>query len=85
METRFVGAHIKDGVRFISVNVEEPENEHFVKDYQLTTRSVVLSLQNKGKEIRWKRLDEVWNLVKDKPTFMQFIHQETMDMMKEKA
>jgi len=82
VENRFVGARIEDKVRFISVNVEEPENEHFVKDYQLTTRSVVLSRQDKGKEISWKRLDEVWNLVKDKPAFMRFVHQETADMMK---
>jgi len=55
------------------VNVEEPGNGHFVEDYQLATRSVVLVDVVGGRERRWQRLDEVWNLVNDKASFMEYI------------
>ena len=70
-------AQLKDGsVELQVVNVDETENEHFVEDYQLATRSVVVSQLKQGKEARWRRLDKVWQLVHDEPAFSDYLRTE---------
>lgn len=59
------------------VNVDEAGNEHFIQDYQLTTRSVVISEIADGEEKRWKNLERVWQLVGNKGAFLDYIQEET--------
>jgi hypothetical protein len=59
------------------VNVDETANEHFVKDYELTSRSVVLVQMVDGKQSRWKNLAQIWDLVGDKEKFQKYISDET--------
>jgi len=70
-------------LEFRPVNVEEPENKHFIQDYQLVTRSLVLSLVSDGKETKWKNLPDVWKLVKDKDKFFQYVKDEVEISLKE--
>jgi hypothetical protein len=58
---------------WLVVNIEEPGNEHYVDDYQLSTRSVVLVEMENGNEKKWQRLDNVWQLVRDKTAFTSYI------------
>ena len=58
------------------VNVELPKNEHFVKDYQLFTKSVVLVHIANGKQQSYKILNDVWELVGDKARFQAYIDKE---------
>jgi len=75
---------IKSGkVVFQSLNYEEPENAHFGEDYQLTTRSLVLSLRKNGKEIKWKNLPEIWTRVHNPPSFREYVSGEVKAMQKE--
>ena len=62
---------------WLVINIEEPGNEHYVDDYQLTTRSVVLVEMQDGNEKRWRRLDKVWQLVHDRETFVSYISDST--------
>ncbi len=59
-----------------TLNVEEPANRHFIKAYQLYTRSVVLAGYQGDKQLRWKNLEKVWELVGDKPAFTRYIQAE---------
>ncbi len=59
------------------INVEQPEHEHFVHDFQLTTRSVVLVDETNEERIRWKNLNRVWELVGDEEAFFSYIAEET--------
>jgi hypothetical protein len=59
------------------VNVEETGNEHFVKDYQLYTKSVVLVDERAGKQMAWKNLAKVWQLLNDKEGFLRYVQDET--------
>ena len=65
------------------LNVDEPENAHFVDDYQLYTKSVVVSEVKDGKEIRWKRLDKVWDLLGDQQAFMKYVDDEVRAYLKD--
>lgn len=58
------------------VNVERPENKHFIEDFQLVTRSVVLAEYHDGKVVRWQNLDKVWQLVRDKDRFVSYVQNE---------
>ncbi|MBN1419697.1 MAG: hypothetical protein JXP34_13040 [Planctomycetes bacterium] len=59
------------------VNIDEPANEHFVDDFQLATRSVVLVDVRDGKRTAWKNLERIWELVGDKEAFISYIQDET--------
>ncbi|MFH0728572.1 MAG: nitrophenyl compound nitroreductase subunit ArsF family protein [Pseudomonadota bacterium] len=72
-------------VEFKTVNIDEEDNRHFVKDYQLDSRSVVVSRIENGKEIKWKNLDMIWHLVGNKEKFMAYIKAETKNMMEGKS
>jgi hypothetical protein len=57
-----------------TVNVDEPANQHFIRDFRLYTRSVVVVDARDPK--RFKVLDRVWQLVRDKPAFQKYVEQE---------
>ena len=59
------------------VNVEKPEHEHFIEDYELTTKSVVLADYRGGVEKRWKNLNLVWEYVGDREVFLDYVRKET--------
>lgn len=59
------------------INVEEPQNRHFVDDYQLHTKAIVLSKLQDGEQTQWKNLEQIWELLKDKVAFAQYIASET--------
>jgi hypothetical protein len=60
------------------INVENSENSHFVKDFQLTTRAVVLERRKLGQGREWKDLKRVWELVHgEKSEFLKYIRRET--------
>jgi len=65
------------------VNVERTGNGHFVDDYQLYTKSVVISDMHNGKEQRWKNLEKIWELVGDDDSFIEYIHNEVAAYMDE--
>lgn len=57
-----------------AVNVDEPANQHFIRDFRLYTRSVVVVDAKDPR--RYKVLDRVWQLVRDKATFQKYVEQE---------
>ena len=83
IQTYFAKELGNGSLEFRPVNVDEPENKHFIQDYQLVTRSLVLSLVSDGKEKKWKNLPEVWKLVRDKERFFQYVKDEVAIFLKE--
>ena len=58
------------------VNVQLPENRHFIQDYQLFTKSLVLVEFKDGRETGHKVLEKTWELVGDKAAFMDYVAHE---------
>ena len=77
IKTGFPKALEEGRVEWRVVNVDEPGNEHYVMDFELTTRSVVLERVVNGESAECKNLDRVWELVKDKSAFREYIMNET--------
>jgi hypothetical protein len=69
---------LKDGrLVWKRVNVEVKGNEHFVKDYKLYTKSLILVNEIRGKPTEWKNLEKVWQMLQDKPKFLRYVQDET--------
>ena len=64
------------------VNVDEPQNEHYNTDYQLYTKSLIVSEVKDGKEVRWKNLEKIWTLVGDENQFDNYVQTEIADWLK---
>jgi len=60
-------------VVFSPVNVEQKENAHFVGDYQLYTKSVVVSRREGAKELSHEVLMEAWEYLGNKPKFIEYV------------
>lgn len=63
------------------VNLNGEGNYHFVKDYRLYTKSVILSEKIGGREVRWKNLDRVWELLKNEGRFRNYVQTEVLDFL----
>lgn len=65
---------IKKGlVEWRPVNVQLLENRHYIQDYRLFTRSLVLVKMRDGKQVEWRNLDKVWELVGRKADFFRYV------------
>ena len=63
------------------INIDEDANKHYIKEYQLYTKSVILSHVKDGKEVGWKNLDKVWTLLGNKQDFVDYVQAETRTFM----
>ncbi|MFH1506958.1 MAG: nitrophenyl compound nitroreductase subunit ArsF family protein [Candidatus Omnitrophota bacterium] len=73
VETNFKDVFTSGKLEFKTVNVEGRGNEHFVHDYQLYTKSLILSLVKDGKEVKSKNLDKIWEHVRNKQKFIDYV------------
>lgn len=58
------------------VNYEEPANRHFAEKFELVSASVVLMRIRDGEVVRWKNLEEVWQLVDERDPFVAYVRKE---------
>lgn len=73
IENNFKEALASGKLEYKVVNVEERGNEHYAGDYQLYTKSLILSLVKDGKEVKWKNLDKIWEYVGNKEAFLAYV------------
>lgn len=83
IETNFKDDLASGKLEFKAMNVEERGNEHFVDDYKLYTKSLILSLVKDGKEVKSKNLDKIWELARNKQKFMDYVTGELNAFMKD--
>lgn len=74
---KYFADEIKSGkMKFDMINIEEPEQEHYIDHYELFTKSVIVSKKVDGKEVSWVNLARIWNLLKDQDEYMNYIRDE---------
>lgn len=83
IETNFKDALASGKLEFKVVNVEDKGNEHYGNDYQLYTKSLILSLVKDGKQIKWINLDKIWEYVGNKQRFIDYVKSGVADLLKE--
>lgn len=66
----------KGKLAWLVINVQEPGNEHFIKDYQLAAKSVVVVDVIDGRQVRWKNLKRIWEMLHDELMFARYVEEE---------
>lgn len=75
-------AELENGaVEWKPVNVQLSENRHYIQDYRLFTRSLVLVKLRDGKQVGWRNLERVWELVGNKPEFEKYVQANVRDCL----
>ena len=85
VETGFAEQLEDSSIVFRIENFEQEGNEHFAKDYQLYSQSLILSRQQGGKEAEWRNLDKIWKLVGNKEEFIAYVQSEVAGFINAKA
>ena len=58
------------------INTDKPTNSHFLKDYQLYSKSVVLVKMKNGQQVGYKNLEKIWYVLNDKKKFKTYVKEE---------
>lgn len=83
IEKYFQKELVSGKISFKAINVDTTGNEHFTDDYKLYTKSVVLSLVRNGKEVKFDNLAKVWEYLRNKDAFQQYVKNEIEKYLKE--
>lgn len=63
-------------VKYESLNIEDKENEHFRKDFDLKFSSVVIAKYSRGEVERFRNLDSIWTYSDNKFKFVTYADKE---------
>jgi len=83
IETNFKDNLGNGTLHFDKVNFDEDQNRHYLQDYNLTYRALVLVRYKDGKQVEFKNLSRIWQLVGDKDAFLDYVKAETEAYLKE--
>lgn len=84
LQSNFADKLAAGKIKWEVINTDTPENAHYVSDFKLFSKSVVLVNSKDGKIVSWRNLDKIWQLVKNKDAYMTYIKSQTSDMLEEK-
>ena len=56
---------------------------HHNSGFELVTKSLVLTEYQDGEVTRWENLKQVWQLVRDKERFLDYVRKSTRDFLEE--
>ncbi len=68
---------------FKAINTDEDVNNHYISDYNLFTKSVIVSKTRNNKEENWKNLDKIWEQVRNKEKYYRYVSDEIKNFMKD--
>lgn len=73
VETQFA-SQLQDGsLIFQLINVDRPNNAHFIEEYQLVSKTVVVAEFEKGVQEEWVNLQDVWLKFNDEEEFESYV------------
>ena len=81
----FPGEMKQGKVEWLAVNIEEPANRHFVRDYRLYTKSLVVVDLVDGAQVRWKNLERIWELLRNDEAFRQYVQGEVRSYLEKRS
>ncbi len=83
--SEFFAEPLRQGtIQWRMLNVDNPQNEHFINDYKLITKSVVLARFKEGKQSEWKNLEKIWQVVDDEAAYKNYIKDEILNFIQER-
>jgi len=77
VRTGFAAELESGAMTYLAVNIDREEHAHFLKDFQLTNKAVVVVEYTGGEPVRFENLSKVWQLVRNKEKFVGYVQEET--------
>lgn len=81
IEERFAEELSNGSVVFHTKNFDREENKHYINDYDLSFKTVVISSIDSNYENKWKRMDDVWKLIDDPEGFKDYLASGIQEMI----
>lgn len=73
---------IKNGkVVLKSLDFLQPKNEHYQKKYNFYVQTLIISKKVKGKEVKWKNLDKIWDYSSNYQQFQDYVEKEIKNLL----
>jgi hypothetical protein len=69
-------------MKYVALNIEDAENEHYRKDFNLKFSSVVIVKSKKGETEKYKNLDSIWTYSENKFNFFNYADREIQCFVK---
>lgn len=73
VENQFADKLKSGEIVFRTLNLDRPENKHFIDDYQLVSKTVIVSVRENGKETGFQNLQDVWTNLDDPADFQNYL------------
>lgn len=73
VETNFPDQLVKESLTFETINVDRPENKHFIRDYEIAFKTVVIAYTDSEGNPQFRKMDKVWELLPDQEAFERYI------------
>jgi hypothetical protein len=65
---------LKNGtIEWHVLNMDAPQNKHFVKEFKLFTKALIIEKVHDGKVVAWKNLEDIWSFTESEPKFMNYV------------
>lgn len=69
-------------VKFEVIDYSKKKNQHFEKNYDLFTQTMIVSLVKNGKESKWKSSDKIFELSSNQDKFTDYVESEVNEYLK---
>lgn len=81
LTTYFADDLASGAIQWRVVDVDVSEHGHFVEDFGLYTKSVVLAEYTAGEVVAYNNLSRIWELVYDKTAYMDYVREQVADAL----
>lgn len=85
LETYFANEQTSGRLQWRPLSMDAPENEHYLIEYGLYSKSIVLVKMKDGAQVRWKNLERIWDLVYDKPKYFEYIRSSIVEFLEDNS
>jgi hypothetical protein len=65
------------------VNVDDPENRHYLEKFEIFSNSVVIVEKNNGVVLRFKNLESIWDISQDRDAITHLLQTEVAEFLPE--
>jgi len=73
---RFAAETASGELAFREVNIDEPDNAHFVKEFDLNSSSMVVVAKSGEKTVKWENCTEIWPLAHDEAALTSYAEEQ---------
>ncbi len=85
IQDRFGAETASSALSFQEVNIDDPANQHFIQEFNLSSSSMVVTV-NKGKAMtKWENCDKVWQYAHDETALAEYAEKQIrtyLDLLK---